>query len=49
VFKGIEEIERVVIRKEEIDGDEEFVLYTEGSAFGDAPRHRGCRCLAHDV
>ena len=35
VFKGIEEIERVVIRKEEIDGDEEFVLYTEGSAFGD--------------
>ncbi|WP_280586101.1 DNA-directed RNA polymerase subunit A'' [Halorubrum sp. Boch-26] len=36
VFKGIEEIERVVIRKEEIGGDEEFVLYTEGSAFGDA-------------
>ncbi|TKX79775.1 DNA-directed RNA polymerase subunit A'' [Halorubrum sp. SD626R] len=36
VFKGIEEIERVVIRKEEIDGEEEFVLYTEGSAFGDA-------------
>ena len=35
VFKGIEEVERVVIRKEEIDGDEEFVLYTEGSAFGD--------------
>jgi len=35
VFKGIEEIERVVIRKEEIGGDEEFVLYTEGSAFGD--------------
>jgi DNA-directed RNA polymerase subunit A" len=35
VFKGIEEIERVVIRKEEIEGDEEFVLYTEGSAFGD--------------
>ncbi|CDK39529.1 DNA-directed RNA polymerase subunit A'' [Halorubrum sp. DM2] len=35
VFKGIEEIERVVIRKEEIDGGEEFVLYTEGSAFGD--------------
>ncbi|QKG92457.1 DNA-directed RNA polymerase subunit A'' [Halorubrum salinarum] len=35
VFKGIEEIKRVVIRKEEIDGDEEFVLYTEGSAFGD--------------
>jgi len=35
VFKGIEEIERVVIRKEEIGGEEEFVLYTEGSAFGD--------------
>ncbi|QKY21325.1 DNA-directed RNA polymerase subunit A'' [Halolamina sp. CBA1230] len=36
VFKGIEEISRVVIRKEEVDdGDEEFVLYTEGSAFGD--------------
>ncbi len=34
VFKGIEEITRVVIRKEEIesgDGDEEFILYTEGS------------------
>jgi DNA-directed RNA polymerase subunit A" len=35
VFKGIEEISRVVIRKEETDDDEEFVLYTEGSAFGD--------------
>ena len=35
VFKGIEEISRVVIRKEEIDDGEEFVLYTEGSAFGD--------------
>ncbi|WP_435344365.1 DNA-directed RNA polymerase subunit A'' [Haloarchaeobius sp. HRN-SO-5] len=35
-FKGIEEISRVVIRKEELDdGTEEFVLYTEGSAFGD--------------
>ncbi|MDS0296444.1 DNA-directed RNA polymerase subunit A'' [Halogeometricum luteum] len=37
VFKGIEEVTRVVIRKEdneETDG-EEFVLYTEGSAFGD--------------
>ncbi|GAA0309633.1 hypothetical protein GCM10009066_23880 [Halarchaeum salinum] len=32
-FKGIEDITRVVIRKEEIDGGEEFVLYTEGSAF----------------
>ncbi|AUX08228.1 DNA-directed RNA polymerase subunit A'' [Halalkaliarchaeum desulfuricum] len=35
VFKGIEEVDRVVIRKEEIDAGEEFVLYTEGSAFGD--------------
>jgi DNA-directed RNA polymerase subunit A" len=37
VFKGIEEISRVVIRKEELDDrdQEEFVLYTEGSAFGD--------------
>jgi DNA-directed RNA polymerase subunit A" len=36
VFKGIEEVSRVVIRKETIDDDEEeFVLYTEGSAFGD--------------
>jgi DNA-directed RNA polymerase subunit A" len=37
VFKGIEEITRVVIRKEETDeeGEEEYVLYTEGSAFGD--------------
>ncbi|RQH01854.1 DNA-directed RNA polymerase subunit A'' [Natrarchaeobius oligotrophus] len=35
-FKGIEEISRVVIRREEMDhGEEEFVLYTEGSAFGD--------------
>jgi DNA-directed RNA polymerase subunit A" len=51
VFKGIEEVTRVVIRKEEVDdtegqrpsssrtesgdSEEEFVLYTEGSAFGD--------------
>ncbi|ELZ06353.1 DNA-directed RNA polymerase subunit A'' [Natrialba chahannaoensis JCM 10990] len=35
-FKGIEEVSRVVIRREEMDdGDEQFVLYTEGSAFGD--------------
>jgi DNA-directed RNA polymerase subunit A" len=42
-FKGIEEVSRVVIRKEQVDPDvqaeldreEEFVLYTEGSAFGD--------------
>jgi DNA-directed RNA polymerase subunit A" len=33
VFKGIEDISRVVIRKEELDEGEEFVLYTEGSAF----------------
>ena len=31
VFKGIEEISRVVIRKEELEDGEEFVLYTEGS------------------
>ncbi|MFC6905100.1 DNA-directed RNA polymerase subunit A'' [Halalkalicoccus tibetensis] len=38
VFKGIEEVSRVVVRKEDTDeGDEdEFVLYTEGSEFGDA-------------
>jgi DNA-directed RNA polymerase subunit A" len=38
VFKGIEDVSRVVIRKEETDdddGDGEFVLYTEGSAFGE--------------
>ncbi|MFW6449017.1 MAG: DNA-directed RNA polymerase subunit A'', partial [Halobacteriota archaeon] len=35
VFKGIEDVSRVVIRKEELDDGEEFVLYTEGSAFGD--------------
>jgi DNA-directed RNA polymerase subunit A" len=39
VFKGIDEVSRVVIRKEEVEHDggtrEEFVLYTEGSAFGD--------------
>ena len=35
-FKGIEDISRVVIRREEMDdGSEEFVLYTEGSAFGE--------------
>jgi DNA-directed RNA polymerase subunit A" len=34
VFKGIEEITRVVIRKEETEKGEEFVLYTEGSDFG---------------
>ncbi|WP_254273262.1 DNA-directed RNA polymerase subunit A'' [Haloarcula marina] len=35
VFKGIEEISRVVIRKEELEDGEEFVLYTEGSDFGE--------------
>jgi DNA-directed RNA polymerase subunit A" len=35
VFKGIEEVSRVVIRKEETGDGEEFVLYTEGSALGD--------------
>lgn len=35
VFKGIEEIDRVVIRKEDIGDSEEFVLYTEGSSLGD--------------
>ena len=35
VFKGIEDISRVVIRKEETDAGDEFILYTEGSAYGD--------------
>jgi DNA-directed RNA polymerase subunit A" len=35
VFKGIDEISRVVIRKEDLADGEEFVLYTEGSDFGD--------------
>ena len=35
VFKGIEAVTRVVIRKEETESGEEFVLYTEGSAFKD--------------
>ncbi len=34
-FKGLEEVSRVVIRREELEEGEEFVLYTEGSAFGD--------------
>jgi DNA-directed RNA polymerase subunit A" len=33
VFKGIEDVSRVVIRKEETESGEEFVLYTEGSDF----------------
>jgi DNA-directed RNA polymerase subunit A" len=36
VFKGIEDVSRVVIRKEETEQGEEYVLYTEGSAFGKA-------------
>ncbi|MCH7659210.1 MAG: DNA-directed RNA polymerase subunit A'' [Euryarchaeota archaeon] len=49
VFKGIEEVSRVVVRKENVnpageatrgeetpETEEEFVLYTEGSEFGDA-------------
>jgi len=35
VFKGIEKVTRVVIRKEETEQGEEFVLYTEGSELGD--------------
>ncbi|MDG5778427.1 DNA-directed RNA polymerase subunit A'' [Haloarculaceae archaeon H-GB2-1] len=39
VFKGLEDVSRVVIRKEELERDgetvEEFVLYTEGSSLGD--------------
>ncbi len=34
VFKGLEDISRVVVRKEETDRGEEFVLHTEGSDFG---------------
>ena len=36
VFKGIDDVSRVVIRKESLEEGEEFVLYTEGSAFGKA-------------
>ncbi|MFB6093592.1 MAG: DNA-directed RNA polymerase subunit A'' [Halanaeroarchaeum sp.] len=36
VFKGIEDISRVVVRKEQTEQGEEFVLYTEGSAFKEA-------------
>ena len=37
VFKGIEDIDRVVIRREDTEASEdgEFVLYTEGSELGD--------------
>ncbi len=33
-FKGIEDITRVVVRREETEDGDEFVLYTEGSALG---------------
>ncbi|MEE6211031.1 DNA-directed RNA polymerase subunit A'' [Salarchaeum sp. III] len=32
VFKGLEDVTRVVVRKEDTEEGEEFVLYTEGSA-----------------
>jgi DNA-directed RNA polymerase subunit A" len=41
VFKGIEDVSRVVIRREETDSGEEFVLYTEGSAFKKALKIEG--------
>ena len=41
VFKGIEDVSRVVIRKEETEAGEEFVLYTEGSAFKKVLRIEG--------
>ncbi|MDY6764341.1 MAG: DNA-directed RNA polymerase subunit A'', partial [Halobacteria archaeon] len=42
VFKGIEGIDRVVIRKEQTGEDrEEYVLYTEGSAFKKVLRVEG--------
>ena len=42
VFKGIDDVSRVVIRKEEVEsGDEEFILHTEGSAFGKALKIEG--------
>jgi DNA-directed RNA polymerase subunit A" len=41
IFKGIEDINRVVIRKEQLDEGEQFVLYTEGSAFGDVMEIEG--------
>ena len=41
VFKGIEGIDRVVIRKEQIGDEEEYVLYTEGSEFKKALRVEG--------
>ena len=52
VFKGIEDISRVVIRKEELDDGEEFVLYTEGSAFGEVLAIEGVdstRTITNDI
>ena len=40
-FKGIDNITRVVVRKEETERGEEFVLYTEGSALGKVLRIDG--------
>ena len=40
-FKGIDNINRVVVRKEETGRGEEFVLYTEGSALGKVLRIDG--------
>jgi len=51
-FKGIEGISRVVVRKEETDDDEEFVLYTEGSDFGtvlDIDGVDASRCSTNDI
>jgi len=41
VFKGIEGIDRVVIRKEDLEDNEEYVLYTEGSEFKKVLRVEG--------
>ena len=52
VFKGIKDISRVVIRKEELEDGEEFVLYTEGSAFGDVLSIEGVdttRTITNDI
>jgi DNA-directed RNA polymerase subunit A" len=51
-FKGIEGISRVVVRKEETDEGEEFVLYTEGSDFGtvlDIDGVEASRCSTNDI
>jgi len=52
-FKGIEGINRVVVRKEDTDEEgEEFVLYTEGSDFGtvlDIDGVDASRCSTNDI